>query len=141
MNGAKRILALMAAVGAAGQIAPTQAQSVGEQAVPPGEETILVVAPRAITPKGRRAAYSGAPVVTTTVSVPVLYGDLDLTTDKDVERLLSRVDHVSRDACLQLDRLVRFSRDPECVGKAKENGEAAARAVIAVARAGGQSPQ
>lgn len=134
------IMALLAVAGTLAPV-PALAQTAGEPLVQPGQETIIVVAPREIKPKGKRAAYTGAPVVTTTVSVPVLYGDLDLKSDSGVERLMSRVDHVSRDACLQLDRLVRFSRDPQCVGKAKENGEAAARVVIAAARAGGQSAQ
>jgi len=98
---------------------------------PPPPTDIVVVAPRSAPLAGERSPYTGAPIVTTTVSIPVLYQDLDLSRPGDAERLLTRVDRVAQAACLQLDRMFPLSPDADCAARAAEPGRAAARALIA----------
>lgn len=97
-------------------------------------DTITVLAPRSVPLPTTRSDHTGAPIVTTTVSIPVLYGDLDLALPRDAERLMSRIDSVARDACRQLDRLLPINPDPDCFAKASASGAEAGRAAIASVR-------
>lgn len=113
---------------------PAVAQETGD----PQDSDIVVEAPRPIpvptppVPEGEeRNPYSGAPLVVTTVRLPVLYGDLDLKNPADAERLMTRIDRIAQDACTYLDRLYPLSSDPECVGKSVTKAKAAAKAAIA----------
>ncbi len=80
------LLALLAVAGA-----PEE-----DLAVPPVEE-IIVEAPRSLPGPEivGRSPHTGAPVVVTTLRIPVLYDDLDLADPVDAERLMTRVDRVS----------------------------------------------
>lgn len=94
---------------------------------------IVVEAPRSLPAPMERNPYSGAAVVVTTVRIPALYGDLDLTTAKDVARLRTRIGRVAQDACRQLDRLHPFAPDPGCVGQALARTEPAVQLAITAA--------
>ena len=119
-------LALLAAL--MGTLTPVRAQ----EAASGGE--ITVEAPRSLPVPVERNPYSGAAVAVTTVRMSVLYGDLDLTTGRDAERLMERIHNVARDACRQLDRILPLTPDEQCAGKAAANAQALAQATIAAAR-------
>lgn len=101
---------------------------------------IVVEAPRTVAPPQppqslpQRSAFTGAPVVTTTVKISALYGDLDLAQPDHAARLMIRIDRVAHDACGYLDRLVPLSSDPACVGRAVAFATPAAKAAIAAAQ-------
>ena len=101
---------------------------------------IVVEAPRTIAlpqppqSPARRSAFTGAPVVTTTVKISALFGDLDLAQPDHAVRLMTRIDRVAHDACGYLDRLLPLSSDPACVGRAVTQATPAARAAIAAAQ-------
>ncbi len=114
--------------------APIAAQDTTGEAADDGP-SITVEAPRKAPVPIERSPYTGAPIAESTVRIPVLYGDLDLTRPEDAERLLTRVANVAQDACENLDRLMPFSEDSDCLRKARASGEAAAREAIAAARA------
>lgn len=100
------------------------------------EEAIVVEAPREIPVPVERNPYTGGATAVTTVRMPVLYGDLDLTTAKDADRLMVRINRVAQDLCTQLDRLMPLDTpDPDCVSKAVAHAAPHAQAVIAAARA------
>jgi UrcA family protein len=94
---------------------------------------ILVEAPRRLPPPPERSAYSGAPIVTTTIKISALYGDLDLRRPGDADRLMTRIGRVARDACGYLDRIYPLNPDATCVDRAIANATPAARALIASA--------
>lgn len=101
---------------------------------------IVVEAPRTVAPPqppqspAQRNAFTNAPVVTTTVKISALYGDLDLAQPDHAVRLMTRIDRVAHDACGYLDRLLPLSSDPACVGRAVAQATPAARAAIAAAQ-------
>jgi UrcA family protein len=99
---------------------------------------IVVEAPRSVAPPpqppSQRDAFTGAPVVTTTVKISALYADLDLKKADHAARLMSRIDRVAHDACGYLDRLLPLTSDPACVGRAVAQATPAARAAIAAAQ-------
>lgn len=101
---------------------------------------IVVEAPRTVAPPqppqspAQRSAFTGAPVVTTTVRISALYSDLDLAQPDHAARLMIRIDRVAHDACGYLDRILPLSSDPACVGRAVAQATAAARAAIAAAQ-------
>ncbi|MDR2856769.1 MAG: UrcA family protein [Novosphingobium sp.] len=104
-----------------------------------GEQEIVVEAPRTVpspppaTP-AERSAYTGAPVVTTTVRITALYGDLDLSQPAQADRLMTRIERVARDACATLDRLFPLNPDPDCVDRAVAGATPATKAIIAAAQ-------
>jgi len=99
-------------------------------------EAIVVEAPREVPVPVERNPYTGAAVAVTTVKMPVLYGDLDLRTEKDADRLMVRINRVAQDLCTQLDRLMPLdSPDSGCVSKAAAQAAPQVQAVIAAARA------
>lgn len=97
-------------------------------------DVITVEAPRSVPVPVEPNAYSGSAVAVTTVRMSVLYGDLDLSAQKDVERLMLRVRNVARDACKALDRLYPLDPDETCTDKAVANAAPLAFAVIEAAR-------
>lgn len=101
-----------------------RAQDAGE-----GSE-IIVEAPRSAPLPMERSPYTGAAIVTSTVRIPVFYGDLDLAKPGDGERLMTRVRRVAQDVCKQLDILQPLNPDTTCVNKAIASGTAAAKAAI-----------
>jgi UrcA family protein len=100
----------------------------------PEDETIVVEAPRSLPPPPSRSSYSGAPIVTTTVKIQALYGDLDLTQPVGAARLMTRIERVAHDACQYLDRLFPLSPDADCIDRAIANARPSANAAIAAAR-------
>lgn len=121
--------AIVLAIGFGAGIGSARAQ----EPVTPGAE-ITVEAPRTVPLDVERSPYTGAAVAVTTLKMPVLYGDLDLTAERDGERLMTRIANVSRDLCKQLDRLHPFNPDPDCARKAAANAAPRAQAAIAAAR-------
>ncbi|PTD15898.1 UrcA family protein [Sphingomonas fennica] len=120
-------LALMAtALAASGSAGFAKAQDAGNE--------ITVEAPRSVPIPVERNPYTGAAIATTTVRMSVLYGDLDLTTQRDSDRLMLRIRNVARDACKQLDRLYPLNPDESCVDKTVETSAPLGQAVIAAAR-------
>lgn len=112
--------------------APQPAPPAGE--APPAEtREIVIVAPRTLPPAPERNSQTGAAIITTTVRIPVLYGDLDLTRPADADRFLVRLNNVVRDVCLTLDRMQPFNPDPECVDHVLPGATATAKATIAAA--------
>ncbi|MET1754028.1 UrcA family protein [Novosphingobium sp. RD2P27] len=103
-------------------------------AAPAEDGGIVVMAPRAIPVPAERSPYTGAPIATASVKIPVLYQDLDLAEARDGERLVTRIERVAYDACKQLDSLFPFNPDPECPRKAAASAKDAAKAMIASAR-------
>ena len=73
--------------------------SIAQEAGAEPESDIVVEAPRPVpvptpvpnppVPDGEKSPYSGAPVIVTTVRLPVLYSDLNLKNPADAERLRS----------------------------------------------------
>lgn len=120
-------LALVAtALAASGSAGLAEAQDAGNE--------ITVEAPRSVPIPVERNPYTGAAIATTTVRMSVLYGDLDLRTQRDSDRLMLRIRNVARDACKQLDRLYPLNPDETCVDKTLENSAPLGAAVIAAAR-------
>lgn len=107
---------------------------------PVSSPEIVVEAPRTVAPPpspqspDQRSAFTGAPVVTTTVKISALYGDLDLAQPDHAARLMTRIDRVAHAACGYLDRLLPLSSDPGCVGRAVAQATPAAKAAIAAAQ-------
>jgi UrcA family protein len=97
------------------------------------DKGIIVEAPRNLPPPPERSPYSGAPVVTFTVRISALYGDLDLARSADAARLMTRIANVAHDACRYLDRLYPLSPDSDCVERAIDRATPAAQALIAAA--------
>lgn len=113
--------------------APVAAQSVNPAPELSASQEIVVEAPRELPPSGERSDFSGAPVVTTTVRITALYGDLDLTRSENAARLMTRIESAARDACAYLDRLYPLNPDPACFGGAVTRAAPAAKAIIAAA--------
>lgn len=99
----------------------------------PSDQEIVVEAPRSLPAPTERSPYSGAPVVVTTVRIPALYGDLDLSTARGIARLRTRIGRVAQDACRALDRLHPFAPDPDCVTKALTRTEPALQRAVTAA--------
>jgi UrcA family protein len=130
-NTVRKVLAVLLAVALPGGAA--LAQESGEA----GEvREIIVEAPRSAALRVERSPYTGAAIVTSTARIPVFYHDLDLTRAGDGERLMTRVARVAQDVCRELDRLLPFEPDGDCVRRAIASGTEAANAAIARARAG-----
>ena len=98
------------------------------------DQSIVVEAPRTLPPPADRNTLTGAPIVTTTVKISALYGDLDLTQPAAAARLMTRIERVARDACLYLDRLYPLNPDPACVDRAVAGATPAAQAIIDAAK-------
>lgn len=94
---------------------------------------IIVEAPRSVPLPAERSPFTGAPIVVSTVRIPVLYDDLDLAQPRDQDRLMTRVQRVAQDVCRQLDRIHPFNPDADCIRKAVASGSAAAEAAISAA--------
>lgn len=118
--------------------APSIAQTTDAQT----DSDIVVEAPRPVPlpvpnppapDAGERNTYSGAPVIVTTVRLPVLYSDLNLKNPDDADRLMTRIDHIAQDACKYLDRLYPLNADPECFQKSVGKAKVAAKDAIAAA--------
>lgn len=106
--------------------------ALAEPPTPASDQVITVIAPRAITDQvRRRVAGTGESVVTITISV--LYGDLDLSRPRDSERLMTRIRSAARDACGHLDRLYPLIVDRACMSKAVADATPLAAAAIAKA--------
>ncbi|CDO37857.1 UrcA family protein [Novosphingobium sp. KN65.2] len=121
-------LALSAAVAGAQEQGPVDGQE------PTAPEEIVVEAPRSVPARIERSSTTGAPIVTTTVRIPVLYNDLDLSQPHDQDRLMTRVRSVARAVCDELDRIYPFNPDQDCVTRALANGTKAAQQAIAEAQ-------
>ncbi|SLJ99509.1 UrcA family protein [Novosphingobium mathurense] len=121
-------LALWAAVAGAQEQGPVDGQE------PTAPEEIVVEAPRSVPARIERSSTTGAPIVTTTVRIPVLYNDLDLSQPHDQDRLMTRVRSVARAVCDELDRIYPFNPDQDCVTRALANGTKAAQQAIAEAQ-------
>lgn len=125
---------------AAATLTGIHSASIAQTAEPQTNSDIVVEAPRPVPvpnppslPDTERNPYSGAPLILTTVQLPVLYNDLDLANPADAERLMTRIDRIGRDACTYLDRLYPLSSDTECLAKATGKAKTAAKAAIAAA--------
>ncbi|MEW9854785.1 UrcA family protein [Novosphingobium sp. M1R2S20] len=99
------------------------------------EDEIVVTAPRALPLPAERSPYTGAPIATASVAIPVLYEDLDLGTERDRERLMTRIDRVAQDACRQLDRMFPLNPDADCVRNATSAAKSAANAMLSARQA------
>lgn len=111
----------------------------GQEPAADGTDEIIVEAPRAVPLPGERSPFTGAPIVTSTVRIPVFYHDLDLGRPSDEARLMTRVRRVAQDVCRELDRIHPFNPDADCLGKAVASGTAAAKAAVSAAK-GKQRP-
>ncbi|WP_338466824.1 UrcA family protein [Novosphingobium sp. ZN18A2] len=98
------------------------------------DQTITVEAPRLVKRPAAKEAHTGAEFMSTTVAIPVLYSDLDLTKDSDAERLMARIERVATDACRELDRVYPLDPDPDCITRAAGNAQQSAREAIDAAR-------
>lgn len=103
-------------------------------AQPASSQEIVVEAPRQVKTPGSAEPFTGEGFMATTVKIPVLYSDLDLTKEADAARLMTRIERVASDACHELDRVYPLDPDPDCVSRAQINGRKAAQAVIDAAR-------
>jgi UrcA family protein len=101
---------------------------------PPDDDgEIVVEAPRKVAapqPPGERSTSTGAPLMTLTMRIPVLFGDLDLRRPEDGERLMTRIQNVASFACNELDRAYPLTSDPDCVRHATTAAREAARTKI-----------
>lgn len=94
------------------------------------DRTIVVEAPRTLPPPPGHSSFTGAPIITTTVKISALYGDLDLTQPAAATRLMTRIERVAQDACLHLDRLYPLNPDAGCVDRAVAGAAPAVKAII-----------
>lgn len=130
---ASGILLIGAPVALACGAAAAQTPDAAEGA--PEEKAIVVEAPRTLPAPPERSGSTGAPiVVTTTIQIGALYGDLDLSRPADAARLMTRIKRVATDACQYLDRLYPLSPDPDCIDRAITRAEPTAQAIIAAAQ-------
>ncbi|CCA90520.1 putative uncharacterized protein (plasmid) [Novosphingobium sp. PP1Y] len=106
----------------------------GDAQEPATPEEIVVEAPRSVPARVERSSSTGAPIITTTVRIPVLYNDLDLSQPHDQDRFMTRVRSVARDVCDELDRIYPFNPDQDCMTRALANGTKAAEQAIAEAQ-------
>lgn len=97
------------------------------------DSSIVVEAPRSLPDPIERGQYTGAPLAVTTIRMPVLYDDLDLTNPADAERLITRIDRIAADACKYLDKLYPLNPDTDCARKSVTKARAAAKELIAAA--------
>lgn len=114
------------------------AMGASAQTPTPAEDTAIIVeAPRVLPlpapAPSERNAFTGAPIVTTTVRISALYGDLDLTQPTQAARLITRVERVARDACATLDRLYPLNPDPDCVSRTVARAMPGVQAILAAA--------
>ncbi|AIT81891.1 UrcA family protein [Novosphingobium pentaromativorans] len=121
-------LVVVAASAGASDQAPADAQAA------PVPEEIVVEAPRSVPARIEHSSTTGAPIITTTVRIPVLYNDLDLSKPHDQDRLMTRVRSVARDVCDELDRIYPFNPDQDCMMRALANGTKGAEQAIAEAQ-------
>ena len=105
------------------------------QVDPDTKSEIVVEAPRSAPAPAtvERSPYTGAPIVTTTVRITALYGDLDLRQAAQAAPLRDRIERVAQAACQQLDRMQPFNPDPNCVRIAVAKASPAVDAAIAAA--------
>lgn len=115
-------LGLMAVAGGALAIsaaAPAQAQPSYDTERPSDVGDIVVRAPRNLD----RSPTTGAPYERVSASRVVRYDDLDLRTDRGVNRLKARITRAANSACDELDNTYPGSApdDPPCVRTAVRN--------------------
>jgi len=103
-------------------LAAAATQASAQEAREADGPAIVVEVPRERAVETARSPYTGAAVIVSTMRIPVRYGDLDLSRESEVERLMFRIDRVAHDACMQLDVLYPLERDPDCVRRASANG-------------------
>lgn len=133
-SGIGRTLTLVGAL-----LAPTAPLLAQDAPAAAGKEAaskeIVVEAPRSapLPPTAGRDPYTSAPVITTTVRITALYGDLNLASPADVARLRSRIERVAQAACRQLDRLQPLGSDPDCVSTAVAKTRPALDAAVTAA--------
>jgi len=132
MTAVPRTVAMVAALAASAALiqAPVSAQTPGAAE----DQSIVVEAPRTLPPPADRSSFTSAPIVTTTVKISALFGDLDLTQPAAAARLMTRIERVAHDACLYLDRLYPLNPDPACVDRAVAGAAPAAKALIDAAK-------
>lgn len=127
-----KIALLAGAFGACLLSLPALAQDYG-----PADESIVVQAPRSHHYMPRRSTI-GAPIDDVAISAPVRYDDLDLTTDRGVHRLHTRIFIAARHLCQRLDNrypITVSDGSPSCYRQAVD--DAMAQADNAVDRAEG----
>ena len=107
--------------------APAVAQSSDQRSAPPD---IVIEAPRSVPVPTERSAYTGAPIVVTTVRIPVWFWDLDLRDPASEPNLMFRIRRVAQDACAALDRLYPLNPDPDCVDKTVAKATPGAKALL-----------
>ena len=121
----------MAALVSLGPQSVAGASEPGEQATTPSE--IVVVAPRRISGLDKDEGKQDRAKTFVSVSVFVVYEDLNLTRPEDVERLMGRIHSVAHDGCAYLDRLYPFDPDPDCERKTFIDAKPQADRVVAAA--------
>jgi UrcA family protein len=81
-----------------------------------------------------RSPTTGAPIESVTLSRPVSYSDLDLSTSKGAHELDSRVAAEAKALCDELDKLFPLTPpDAACLKKATDGGMGLAKKLIAAA--------
>ncbi len=89
------------------QGAPAMAQPASDASGPPTPtaESLTVVAPRVVRHEvtGGTARFSGSPIEVLSVTHPVSFADLDLTTQAGVDQFRQRIMYASLDACDRID--------------------------------------
>ena len=120
------VIGLGAAATASAQDYNRYGEPIYRDSGPPGE--ITVYAPRH---RNYRSAI-GAPIEEVSLSEPVRYDDLDLTTDWGIHRLHERISATAHGICRRLDQRypIAVSDSPPCYRTAMENAEPLAIAAI-----------
>lgn len=110
------------------------AQDYGYQNGPP--EEVIVVAPDYFAHPAYPSNQLGRPPEQTTLSMPVSYSDLDLSTREGAHELRARVRDAAHDICSELASRypVRMANSEPCYKKAMESGLNRAESAIREAR-------
>jgi UrcA family protein len=133
-------LFLPAALAALAAAAPATAQQAAPPRWRPTLETVTVSAMAAS--KNLRAVLTGTNLpqaFAISASIPVPYGDLNLTRDADASEFTRRIGVAAQLVCYEIDLKYPPSQypnlgDEDCVGGARKDGLAQANAAIAAAR-------
>jgi UrcA family protein len=118
--------------------APAQSSDTTAQVIEPVEE-VTVFAPFVVTRTVERRPKS-IPVSTITMSRGVNFHDLDLSSEKDVATLETRVRQAADDICRELGRrfptgrFARSNQNRDCVKNASDSALTEVREVVAAAR-------
>lgn len=106
---------------------PPEAEAEAEAEAP--AQGIVVVAPRPVKDLPKEDGTDSDVLIS--LRMTVLYSDLDLASEDDRDRLMTRIRASARDACRYLDRLYPLDPDPGCEDRAVHDAQPQIDAAVA----------